>query len=309
MPGRIIRPNLFIVGAPKSGTTSLHHYLAQHPDVLMSTPKEPCYLAPDFISERYPKSEAEYLSIFKGYSGEAVVGEATSTYLYSRLAAKKIKEYAPEAKIIAMLRNPVEMVPSLHAQRLKEGNENVFDLASAIKIEDERRHGRCIPKGFIFPKEYLLYREFAKYSEQLSRYYSEFDSDNIHIIIFDEFISDPEKEFKKVCGFLGISEKFKPEFTKENQASVPRFAPIHRVLVLAMPLLAKIKGMMERYLPNKIVKLFGLAFSLLSRLNMSDGRAEVDPEVKASLRYYYRDEINSLETLIGRDLSSWKGNC
>ena len=302
------RPNLFIVGAPKSGTSSLYHYLWQHPDVLMSSAKEPCYLAPDFFCDRYPKSEAEYLKLFDDYSGELVVGEATSTYLYSKLAAKRIKQYAPDAKIIAMLRNPAEMVPSLHAQRLKEGWEYIRDLAMAMKAEDERRHGKRIPKGFNFPKEYLLYSEFPKYCEQLSRYYSEFDRDKVHIIIFDDFVCRPDIEFVKVCRFLGISEKFKPEFTEENQASLPKYVPIHRALVLTMPYLSKIKELMEKIAPRFLVRVFALPFRLLSRANMTEGRVAVAPDMEAFLNNYYSEEINNLGKLLKRDLSFWNAN-
>lgn len=300
------RPNFFIVGAPKSGTTSMHNYLAQHPDVFMSRNKEPCFLAPDFSSPAYPQTEEEYLRCFEGYSSESRVGESTSTYLYSKLAAKRIHEYAPDAKIIAMVRNPVDLVLSLHAQRLKEGSENIARLEDALEAESDRRQGKRIPVGFRYPKEYLLYREFGKYAEQLKRYFKEFGEESVHVIIFEDFKRDTANEFTKVCHFLNISTEFKPDMRIHNPARTPRFVILHRGFTLITPTIVTIGEWLRPIIPSRLLKFIWRAYSLPWNLNMRKGRRNVDTETRIRLASYYRQEIKDIEKILARDLNCWR---
>jgi len=300
------RPNFFIVGAPKSGTTSLHNYLSEHPDVFMSRNKEPCFLAPDFFSPAYPQTEEEYLRCFEGYSGESRVGESTSTYLYSKLAAKRIHEYAPDAKIIAMVRNPVDLVLSLHAQRLKEGNENIARLDDALEAESDRRQGKRIPVGFRYPKEYLLYREYGKYAEQLKRYFREFGRESIHVVIFEDFKRDTVSEFAKVCHFLNISTKFKPDMRIYNPAQTPRFITLNRGFAIITPAIDAIGKWLKPIIPSRVLKLLSRAYRSFWNLNLRTGRRKDDTVMRLKLSSYYRQEIKDLEIILARDLSCWR---
>ena len=138
-------PNFFIVGAPKCGTTALYAYLAQHPDVFMSDPKEPHYFGSDldFRYRRRP-SDQQYRSYFAGAGDRRRIGEGSVWYLYSECAADEIGQAVPDARIIVMLRDPVEMIPSLHSQFVYNGHEDLA-LADALAAEEDRAQGRRIP--------------------------------------------------------------------------------------------------------------------------------------------------------------------
>ncbi len=302
----ICRPNFFIVGAPKSGTTSLYRYLTQHPDVFMSVPKEPCFLAPDFKSPNYPQTEAEYLRCFEGYQGEFRIGEATTTYLYSKLAAREIRRYSPDAKVIAMLRNPIEMVASLHSQRIKEGNENIGRLKEALEAESDRRKGERLPKNFQYPKEYLLYRDFGMYAKQLKRYFFEFGRDNVHVIIFDDFIGDTKKEFDKVCEFLNIPNDFNVDFTIENPGHTPRILLFHRAFIKCRSIFFSIKWQVEKFVSARYLEYLKSLYRLIVRLNKKTGRAPIHIATMANLVSYYEDEIEDIEILLNRKLDCWR---
>jgi len=300
------KPNFFIVGAPKSGTTSLHNYLSQHPDVFMSVRKEPCFLAPDFSCPAYPKTEEEYLRCFRGYKGETRVGESTTSYLYSKMAARTIHEFAPDAKIIAMLRNPVDMVASLHAQRLKMGSEDIKHFEDALAAEPDRRLGKRIPSGFRYPKEYLLYREYGKYAKQLERYFSEFGRENVHVIIFDDFRWDTEGEFSKVCEFMGVSTDFKPEFSVHNPTRTPRVLMLHRVAVRIKFIEKAIVRCLRPIIPSRLGKVLLRIYHISWKLNMKTGRIPMRAETRMALASYYVQEIKDLEILLGRVLDCWR---
>jgi hypothetical protein len=140
-----IKPNFFIIGAPKSGTTSLANYLSAHPEVHFSDPKEPKYFHSDFHPEhRYALDEGGYLGCFD--PGEmsrcSAVGEGTVWYLYSEVAVSRILEFNPEARLIAMLRNPVDLAYSLHSQLLYGGHENLESFEEAWRAQEDRAQGR-----------------------------------------------------------------------------------------------------------------------------------------------------------------------
>ena len=166
-------PNFFIVGAPQCGTTALHAYLAQHPDVFMSDPKEPHYFGSDldFRYRRRPNEEQDR-SYFTNAGDRSRIGEASVWYLYSECAADEIWEAVPDARIIVMLRDPVEMIPSLHSQFVYNGHEDL-PLSEALEAEEDRAAGRRIPPEANFPRG-LLYRRVATYAPQLARYLDRF---------------------------------------------------------------------------------------------------------------------------------------
>ncbi len=302
------KPNFFVVGAPKSGTTSLHMYLAQHPDIFMSSPKEPFYLAPDLTTPDYPQTDEEYLRYFQGYNGERRVGESTIFYLYSKMAARTIQEFAPNSKIIAMLRNPVDMVTSLHAQHLKVGVEDILRLQDALEAETDRRQGKRIPKGIRMAKECLLYRDIATYTEQLERYFSVIGRDNVHIVIFDDFKRDTASEFAKVCRFLGVSPDFKPEMLVHNPAQTPRSFRFHRAFSRLTPVVVGIGERLRPIIPNRLLKLTWRIYSIPRNLNLKVGPPVTDAETQQALIAYFKQEIRDLEILLKRDLSCWRIN-
>src|SRR5262249_50339658 len=151
------KPDLFIVGAPRCGTTAMYTYLGQHPDIFMSARKEPHFFGTDFSSPALDRDEQTYLALFTGARNETRAGEASVFYLCSRRAAKEIHAFSPSARIIIMLRNPVEMMYSLHSRHVLTGNEDINDFGTALAAAAERKRGLHLPATFP-PVEFLLYR-------------------------------------------------------------------------------------------------------------------------------------------------------
>ncbi len=141
------RPNFFILGAPKCGTTSLASWLSAHPNIFMSTPKEPRYFNTDYAAPDRPRSLEKYEQLFaEATPKHKAVGEATTGYLRSEKAVPAILKYAPSARFIVCLRNPIEMVQSVHAQLVKKGTEIEVSFERAWALQEVRRRGYSIPK-------------------------------------------------------------------------------------------------------------------------------------------------------------------
>lgn len=146
-------PNLFVIGAPKCGTTSLYYYLGQHRDVYVPTTKEPFYYNADLYCDPSVciRDREAYLDLFSGALNEKVLLDASVGYLYSREAPKRIAEDSPNAKFVVVLRNPTTMIHSLHWQCLHSLNEEYDDIEDALNLEAEREEGREIPIYSHFP--------------------------------------------------------------------------------------------------------------------------------------------------------------
>ena len=183
-------PNFFIVGAPKSGTTALVSYLATHPDIFLSEPKEPHFFADDFphYKDSFPDM-GSYLELFNDASDSSMscVGEASVWYLYSQTAIANIKKHNPTAKLIVMLRKPQDVIHSLHKQLLWTLDEDDDDLSSALEKMPARAEGHCLPKRCREAK-FLLYKEVVKFGEQLERLYETFPREQVHVIFFEDFV-------------------------------------------------------------------------------------------------------------------------
>ncbi len=198
-----IKPNLFIVGAAKSGTSSLWQYLKANPQVYM--PEDELYKEPAFFSSKGEGQGYEnYIKVFGRASDEHQwIGEASTAYLTDPVSAKRIYDFNPSAKIIIMLRNPADRAYSLYNWMVQDGYEVAGSFEEALKLEEERI-GKTIPNWFE-PEYYWNYLYFRSglYSEQVKRYLDAF-KDNVLIIKFDEFKKDTVTEYKKVCDFLGV---------------------------------------------------------------------------------------------------------
>lgn len=294
------KPNIFIVGAPKTGTSSLFHYLDQHPEVFMSKYKEPCFFASDFESPTYIKTEAQYLALFSDVSDEKWIGEATTTYLYSKNAASEIKDFSPEAKILIMLRNPIDMIYSLHSQRLYELLEDIEDFDKAIDAEEDRKQGKRLPDGFAYPKEYLLYREIAKYSIQVKRYLDIFKKENVHIIIYDDFNKDTEGEFKNVCQFLGISTDLNINYNVVNPRKRLRSKKLERFLKNPP---CSLRLILRVFVPRNIRVTISKRLRSFNRLYVP--RPCMLSKTRDSLKKDFAADIQEISKMIDRDLTYW----
>jgi hypothetical protein len=292
------KPDFFIVGAPRCGTTAMYTYLRKHPQIFMPEHKEPMYFGADLSQLHDRLSDRDYLALFEGAKPGQRVGEATTWYLYSRSAAEEIKAFQPDARIIVMLRNPVEVMYSLHRELLFYRGEVIEDFEEALAAEEVRKQGRRIGPGR--RTEALFYRDAVQFSTQLQRYLDAFGPDRVKVIIYDDFIHDTAAAYRDVLRFLEVDESFAPEFVRVNESKVAKNYRLQALIV-------RPPAPFDRLVP--LMRRFELAHRLRSVILNANGRTEKRPQMDEGLRQRLtaemRPEVERLGKLVGRDLSSW----
>ncbi len=286
-------PNLFIVGAAKAGTTAMHAYVSQHPQVFMSEVKEPGWFASD-LGLRTPWSDDldAYLSLFAAGSGCPVRGESTPAYLLSREAAARIRAFAPGARILILLRNPLEAIRSVFAEARKFGIEPQRRFETALARSDagrpelEGRPGGC----------WLRYREVVRYADQVARYLDAFPREQVFVALYDDLVRDTPALCRQVFGFLGVDPDVPLEVGRVNEQHAFRSATLQRLYMRPYA-----RGM-SAAAPRR----FGRAWGAVVRWNsLPAERATLSPAVRADLLADLGPDVERLAGLIGRDLSRW----
>lgn len=196
--------NLFIIGFPKSGTTSLANYLGVDYRISLSDPKEPHFFLKNSNQIQLAKTFEEYSNFFKKNKSTKYFLDASTNYIYSIKALKLIKENSINPKIIIMLRNPVDMILSMHQQFLQSMDEDQEDFMNAWKLQDRRRRGFDIPKHCRYP-QLLQYENAGKISRHVERAIRIFGKRNIYFVEFDFFISEPKETLKKIYEFIDLT--------------------------------------------------------------------------------------------------------
>ncbi len=295
-------PDYLIVGAPRSGTTFMFDYLGGHPQIYNSPRKEPQYFATDLDSGSYLDSltfmrdREEYLELFSAARPDQLTGEASTWYLYSKVAAANIKAANPSARIIIMLRHPVEMLYSLHGRRLYGGSEDLASFEEALAAEDDRRAGRRIPARARNVTA-LFYRDVGRYAPQVERYLDAFAAEQVHIVLFDDFIRDPAGAYRDVVEFLGVDPSFRPEFQVVNAGAARRSWRLQQALLA--PRNVRVARML---IPARRRPRVGRLWDALN--SRSQRRAPLDPLAAARLRAELLPDIERLGVLLDRDLAA-----
>ena len=294
------RPNFFVVGAPKCGTTSVYEYLSQHPDVFMSENKEPEFFAPNlqWRSDCRVVNEEEYLALFARAGSAKRIGEASTWYLYSTEASRRIKAFAPDAKILVMLRNPVEMCHSRHWHNVRNAEEDLLDFCEALEAEEDRLQGRRIPRDISMPDS-LYYRSVPRYTEQLQRYFDLFGRDQVLVIIFDDFVNDTAGEYRRIAEFLEIDTHFTPDFVVANSATTRPVIPLARFWKRHW----RIRRWIQIATPLQFRRRAGRMLGKL--LRPPPPLSAIDPELRRELQVYFAPEVEKLSRLLDRDLTDW----
>lgn len=301
-------PNLFIVGAAKAGTTSLYEYLRGHPEVYMSAVKEPAYFSPDVPPARpsyqYGRDEARYLELFSGAPPTArLVGEASTYYLPSHEAPRLIAQLSPDARIVVMLRNPIDTMYSMHAHRLSWGVETIADFAAALEADLTADRGGA--KRAANVSRAGTYRDRTRYADHLPRWLEAFPG-AVKTIIFEDFYARPQAAFTELLGFLGVATDYRPpEFAVHNPRHERRRGPVRWLLKnrattwTARTLLPRTLGV-ER--TGRLLRRFRL--SSINRRTVE--RAPLEAGLRQRLQDELSPDVERLSALLGRDLrAAW----
>jgi len=310
-------PNFFIVGVAKAGTTSLYHYLRQHPEVYMSPIKEPHYFAKDIdinsFREDYKKNVInikdylskpsleerhiafvrnldDYLQLFRDVKDEKAIGEISNGYLYSTVAAKEIYAFNPHAKIIIILRNPFERAYSHYIMNLRLGFTKETNFVKEV-INDYNKS----QKGWGISH---LYIELGLYYEQVKRYLETFPKQNVKIILFDDLKKNIEKTVREIFKFLSVNANVNIDFNKKANVGVylvPKSEKLNKtILNIGRPLKFLLPDYTRKQMMNVYKKLF-----------MKDGKPKLTVEHRKVLLPFFIEDIERTQRLINRDLSMW----
>jgi hypothetical protein len=298
--------NLFIVGAAKSGTTSLYNYLNQHPDVFFPRVKEPNYYSniesedPSvyhtpkegvFYHNKIIKDEAVYFSLYSTSDKFKIIGDSSPSYLWDTEASKRIYSDFPDAKILIILRNPVMRTFSHYLMNLKSGTETETNFLKALK-RDEKINPKVWGDGKVW-----LYKELGMYYKQVKNYFDTFKNENIKVIIYEEFFKDVEQGLFDVFEFLEIEPNQNINYNEiHNKYSAPKNSLSKYVLQNKTNL-----GFIRNIAPNKL-KTF-----LNKNVFYKDAeKPEFDRDALTYLHNVFIDDINKLEVLLNKKLDSWK---
>ena len=299
----MIMPNFLLIGAQKAGTTALHYYLKEHPQIYMSPIKEPGFFdfegqKPSFIGpgdqelyEHVPTDIESYCQLFQGVSDEIAIGEATTWYLYSSRAPKRIKHYIPDVKLIVILRNPVDRAYSAFMHAVRDGRELITDFPQALKQEEIRINQNW---------EYIWhYKQMGFYYVQLKRYFELFDRSQIKVCLYEDLKDNPVALTQDICQFLNI-----------DQTLISGSPPRRNVSGFAK------NKLLDHFLKKQNAQWLKTPFKLFLSPKMRENivvnlknrnrtKPQIPPVIKIQLAEMYREDILQLQELIERDLSIW----
>ena len=287
-----MKVNFFIVGAPKSGTTSLYYYLDEHPEVEMSREKEPDYFSHESIQNQgmyYGNqridSEKKYHSLFNKASKGVIFGEASVSYLFYNTVAEKIKRYNSDAKIIIMLRNPIDRAFSHYLMDFRLGLvsdsfENIINKTSKAK------------NTHLFFQQYI---EVSEYSNQIDRYLKEFDANKILFIDYEDFKKDTSKVVRNVYAFLDINSEYKANiYKKHNPFTMSKNNFIRFIYSFIF-----IRNILTLLFPKKLVA------SIRSLFFKQDNKPVLSEETRRQLKQYFKKDVLKLNQIMNKNFSKW----
>jgi Sulfotransferase family len=308
-------PEFFVVGHHKCGTSALYEMLRRHPQIYMPDVKETWYFSPELrsIGKRRrpsagrPETLAQYLALFDGASPGQRLGENSPAYLMSHTAASRIAQAQPDARIIAILREPASFLRSFHLQCLRNHVETEKDFGKAIALEPARRRGKRIPRHSHRPHE-LLYSDHVRYVEQLRSYEAVFPADRILVLIYEDFRRDNEATLRQVLSFLEVDESVAIEPIEANPSFEVRSPKLHELVrsvyvgrgPVSRGVKASVKSLTSRNVRRELLR--------VTRRRVVYGQPQrADEQVMLELRRRFRGEVVALGEHLHRDLVSLWG--
>ncbi len=291
----MIKPHFLVIGAYKSGTTALHHYLRVHPEIFIPERKEPNYYA--FADQTRPfnhpaasgsiRTQAEYESLFAQARQGQVLGEVSPAYMAASGACARIYEDAPDVRLIAILRNPIERAYSDFLMYKRDGLEHEEQFIDALKDQDRR-------DSSLDPTSHYISTGF--YFEQLRPYFETFDREKIHILLHEEFVSERDHALMEIFRFLGIDHSVEiPDQSASNVSGVPTTLSLRAAYAVRN----QVRDRLRKFVPEDLKR--KMNSSLERRLT----KEPLSPDARSWLTDIYRSDIENLGALVNLDLSSW----
>ncbi|MFC1826124.1 sulfotransferase domain-containing protein [Thermodesulfobacteriota bacterium] len=304
MEGYVIKPNFLIVGAAKCGTTSLYHWLKSHPEIYMPERrhKEPTFFVGDEEYKGEFKSFDSYLKIFHKAGAAKAIGEASTLYLYSKIAPQKIKKFlGNNVKIIIMLRDPVKMIYSLWLNNKRELTETL-SFEEALEAEEKRFYSQEFRqnKSLRCPSNFFYTRR-TRFLPQIKRYLDEFDRKNILFIKLKDMSKDPEKTYRDTLEFLDVDYFQMDSFPVKNISGGFRssfLTHLMRNYYFRLPF---------KIIPENFRQRIAWKIYLWNHMSYKNKPQTMDQIIENSLRNRFARDINLLEEITDLDLSDWKG--
>jgi hypothetical protein len=243
------------------------------------------------------------MAAFAGASDERYLIDASPMYLCSERAAAEIAAFSPDARAIALLRNPVDMMYSLHGEALFQGDEDIADFEGALAAEHDRRQGKRIPPTCQGALWSLFYRDVARYADQVERFFDALGRDRVHIIVFDDFAAHPAAAYRSTLAFLDldVDENQLPDFAVVNAHTAPRSGAVVRLLRHPPPVLRSFTRALVRNQATR--RTLGLRAQQLNARRQQ--RQPLQPALRRGLQVELAEDVRRLGQLIDRDLSSW----
>ncbi|HTM03807.1 MAG TPA: sulfotransferase [Vicinamibacterales bacterium] len=296
------KPNLFIVGFAKCGTTALHEYLSTHPNVHPSFPKEPHFFIEPVWRRSPARTEAEYLRFFAGASADArVLLDSSAVHIYSPQALRKIRAFNPDAKILVLVRNPVKMLASLHRYSCRMFIEEVPDFEDAWNLQASRARGQKLPRRCEFPA-LLQYENLGRVGTHVATLLDIWPRSQVKIVFFDEFVNAPLEQYREILDFIGLPYDGRTTFPKVNEGGVWKSRVLGRLMLKTWPLVIKVftrvgvVGVFRR--PRFWMFLWGLN-------SARDEHIPMEPAFRQRLIDVFREDIQLLSAITDRNLDHW----
>lgn len=293
-------PDFFIVGHPKCGTTALYEALKHHPQIYLPDVKEPNFFSAEWqTSDGPPETFGDYLSLFDAAKPEQRIGEASVFYLASRNAARAIADVQPDARIIAILREPASFLRSLHLQFVQSDIETESNFRNALALENARRQGRDVPRFAWNWRQRLLYSDHIRYVEQLRRYHALFPPEQLMVLIYDDFRRDNAATLRSVLRFLDVDDTSPLEMTEINPTVRVRLRYLNHVIynihAREGPVWRTLRERVRPLIPRR-------ARSRAFKMIMLGAPRPPDEEFMLELRRHFKPEVVALSGYLDRDL-------
>jgi hypothetical protein len=293
-------PNFLVIGAGKSGTTALHRYLKQHPEIYMSSPTQLRFFPfedqrPNFIGPRDKedmettvKTIEDYRAHFTEGARFPARGESSPPYLYYPRAAERIRHYIPDAKLIAILRHPADRAYSQYLMKRRDGLEPL-NFGDALAAEEQR-----ISDGW---SHHWHFRRRGFYAAQLRPYFDLFKREQFRIYLYEDYVADPVGLMQDIFRFLSVDDSFVPDMSvRHNESKLPRVRALQTFLTEPRPA----KNLLKSFVPERWSRRVG---DRLRRHNIT--KPPLPEALRRQLIEVYRDDIDELQGMLGRDLSHW----